>query len=96
MQIRQQKEKELAEAEAKKRLEEEAAAKKRAEEAEALKPKPKGVATTGNSPTAQPISKIVWPADRRVVRGQQLRQRLPLHRRNVANMEQRPQCLGFR
>ncbi len=68
MQIRQQKEKELAEAEAKKRLEEEAAAKKRAEEAEALKPKPKGVATTGNSPTAQPISKIVWPADRRVVR----------------------------
>ena len=68
MQIRLQKEKELAEAEAQKQLEEEAAAKKRAEEAEALKPKPKAVATTVNSPTTQPISQIVWPADRRVVR----------------------------
>ena len=68
MQIRLQKEKELAGAEAQKRLEEEADAKKRAEEAEALKPKPKAVAKTVNSPTTQPISQIVWPADRRVVR----------------------------
>ena len=66
--IRLQKEKELAGAEAQKRLEEEADAKKRAEEAEALKPKPKAVAKTVNSPTTQPISQIVWPADRRVVR----------------------------
>ena len=68
MQIRLQKEKELAGAEAQKRLEEEADAKKRAEEAEALKPKPKAVAKTVNSPTTQPISQIVGPADRRVVR----------------------------
>ena len=94
MQIRQQKEKELAEAEAKKRLEEEAAAKKRAEEAEALKPKPKGVATTGNSPTAQPISKIVWPADRRVVRVNNYDSDFRFTDGMLPNMEQRPQCLG--